>query len=92
MIVIILNFKIWVIIFLYPRDYKFTPHPEYINTKCLTIELTNHNSNSYSIIKEIGGVQKCVNFNSIVISENPFTDMSMLTMLLMLSRSIVVNI
>lgn len=60
----------------------------YLNTKCVTIELDNkdHNTNNFGIVKEIVS-QTNLNFNLIVISENLFVNNNA-----MLARSIIVNV
>ena len=68
-----------------PDEGNYILQPEYVNTKCLTVELINHNKYSFSIIKEICN-KNCFNFNLIIITENLFIDLSMM------ARSIVVNV
>lgn len=67
---------------------KFILQQNYLNTKCLTVELNNknHNAGNFGIIKEIVS-EDSINFNLIIISENLFVNNGA-----MLARSIIVNV
>lgn len=68
-----------------PNNNKYILQPNYANTKCLTIELNdNQQNNDFYVIKEICS-QNNLNFNTIIISNNAFIDLSMMV------RAIVIN-